>query len=305
MTIPGMLKIGSRRGSGGCTLHAPQSPTAGPPHKAGTRSAAGRGPHRQRPVNPNEGFQRRRTPPRARRLHDSAPNRARSATWPEGPRAASKRDGDGRDGRRRKHGMKHATTRMIFAYWDALRGERSAPERGEIEPGEIRHVLADTFVLEVAPERNATIRLAGTRICAFFGRELRGEAFDRLWHPRRGRGRARMRSRPFVEEAAGVVAGLTAGDRGRRLGRARDGPSAVAAPGPAAHPDPRRALPGRGPALDRALPGQPPHDVLATRAVALGPGGRGSCAATTTVLRSHAGNASSSTPEGASEPAGG
>jgi hypothetical protein len=72
--------------------------------------------------------------------------------------------------------MKHATTRMIFAYWDALRGERSAPERGEIEPGEIRHVLADTFVLEVAPERIATIRLAGTRICAFFGRELRGES---------------------------------------------------------------------------------------------------------------------------------
>ena len=66
--------------------------------------------------------------------------------------------------------MKHATTRMIFSYWDSLRGERMAPERGEIEPGEIRHVLADTFILEVV-ERNAVIRLAGTWICAFFGRE--------------------------------------------------------------------------------------------------------------------------------------
>ena len=105
--------------------------------------------------------------------------------------------------------MKHATTRMIFGYWDALRGERSAPERGEIEPGEIRHVLADTFVLEVAPERTATIRLAGTRICAFFGRELRGEAFDRLWHPSAAED-VHHAIEAVVEEAAGVVAGLSA-----------------------------------------------------------------------------------------------
>jgi hypothetical protein len=105
--------------------------------------------------------------------------------------------------------MKHATTRMIFAYWDALRGERSAPERGEIEPGEIRHVLADTFVLEVAPERTATIRLAGTRICAFFGRELKGEAFDRLWSPDAAED-VHHAIETVVEEAAGVVAGLNA-----------------------------------------------------------------------------------------------
>ena len=76
--------------------------------------------------------------------------------------------------------MKHATTRMIFAYWDLLRGERAAPERGEIEPGEIRHVLGDTFILEAAPD-GAAIRLAGTRICALFGRELKGHAFASLW----------------------------------------------------------------------------------------------------------------------------
>lgn len=104
--------------------------------------------------------------------------------------------------------MKHATTRMIFAYWDALRGERSAPERGEIEPGEIRHVLADTFVLEVAPERTATIRLAGTRICAFFGRELKGEAFEGLWNES---DRAALRDLMAIvgTEIAGIVAGVT------------------------------------------------------------------------------------------------
>ncbi|HEX8164221.1 MAG TPA: PAS domain-containing protein [Beijerinckiaceae bacterium] len=108
-----------------------------------------------------------------------------------------------------RDGMKHATTRMIFAYWDALRGERSAPDRGEIEPGEIRNVLADTFLLEVAPERTAMIRLAGTRICAFFGRELRGEAFEGLWREEAAED-VRRSIDIVVEEAAGCVAGLTA-----------------------------------------------------------------------------------------------
>ena len=52
--------------------------------------------------------------------------------------------------------MKHSTSRMLFSYWDALRGERAAPERSEIEPGEIRHILADTFILEIGPDRRAT-----------------------------------------------------------------------------------------------------------------------------------------------------
>lgn len=104
--------------------------------------------------------------------------------------------------------MKHATSRMLHAHWDALRGARSAPERGEIEPGEIRHILADSFLLEIdAPTRVAHVRLAGTRVCALFGRELRGESFTTLW----GAGRTADPWRlveTVIEETAGVVAGL-------------------------------------------------------------------------------------------------
>ena len=65
-------------------------------------------------------------------------------------RRASNRDDDAPP-RRIVHGsMKHATSRMLFAYWDALRGERSSPERGAINPGAIRHILADTFILEIS-----------------------------------------------------------------------------------------------------------------------------------------------------------
>ncbi|MCJ2050212.1 PAS domain-containing protein [Methylobacterium sp. J-070] len=78
--------------------------------------------------------------------------------------------------------MKHPTSRMLHAYWERLRGERAAPERAEIEPGEIRHLLADSLILELdMAARAATIRLAGTRVCALYGQELKGAPFARLW----------------------------------------------------------------------------------------------------------------------------
>jgi hypothetical protein len=103
--------------------------------------------------------------------------------------------------------MKQATTRMLFSYWDGLRGARAAPERGEIEPGAIRHVLPDTFILELDRERRASIRLAGTRLCALFGGELKERSFAR-----RGRHAAGAAARRcldiVVDDAAGVVVGL-------------------------------------------------------------------------------------------------
>ncbi len=103
--------------------------------------------------------------------------------------------------------MKHAATRMLFSYWDALRGERAAPERGEIEPGEIRHVLADTFILELRDDQTCEFRLAGTRICALFGRELKGREFTDIWKEA-ARAEARRDVDVVTAETAGVVSGL-------------------------------------------------------------------------------------------------
>jgi hypothetical protein len=77
--------------------------------------------------------------------------------------------------------MKHSSTRELFAYWNERRGNRLAPERGDIEPGEIRRVLADTFILTFDARTGHPFRIAGTRVCAAFGRELKGEAFVNLW----------------------------------------------------------------------------------------------------------------------------
>ena len=95
----------------------------------------------------------------------------------------------------------------MFSYWDALRGERAAPERGEIDPGAIRNILADTFILELEADRSAQIRLAGTRLCALFGGELKGRAFGTLWGDRYAPDVRRYLD-VIREDTAGLVLGL-------------------------------------------------------------------------------------------------
>ena len=73
--------------------------------------------------------------------------------------------------------MKQASSRELYGYWLARRGTRSAPERGEIEPSAIRRSLGDVFILEFDRQTGHPFRLAGTRVCALFGRELKNEPF--------------------------------------------------------------------------------------------------------------------------------
>lgn len=78
--------------------------------------------------------------------------------------------------------MQHATTRKLYTYWDELRGKRPAPSRFEIEPTGIADLLPETFLLEDSGEDNFRYRLAGTRICDHFAKELRGEDFFASFH---------------------------------------------------------------------------------------------------------------------------
>ncbi|HYI30697.1 MAG TPA: PAS domain-containing protein [Bradyrhizobium sp.] len=104
--------------------------------------------------------------------------------------------------------MKHPSNRELFEYWNQRRGDRLAPERGEIEPGAIRQVLGDTFVIEVNALDNHVFRLAGTRLCALFGRELKTESFNKLWQ-RSGQTAIRELLSVVMEEKVGIVATVT------------------------------------------------------------------------------------------------
>jgi len=77
--------------------------------------------------------------------------------------------------------MKHGVTQTLYSYWDSLRGARPAPNRSEIDPGEIRGLLGDTFILETNGPSDVRYRLAGTRLCSAHCRELKGRNFLRGW----------------------------------------------------------------------------------------------------------------------------
>lgn len=77
--------------------------------------------------------------------------------------------------------MKLAATMELYAYWNRLRAARSAPERNDVDPGAIRGVLADTFMLDFDAKRGFPFRIAGSRANAFFMKELRGLSFLELW----------------------------------------------------------------------------------------------------------------------------
>jgi hypothetical protein len=66
------------------------------------------------------------------------------------------------------------TSRQLYAYWNRVRNGRAAPRRFEIEPARIAPLLPETFIAECEGPFSYRFRLAGTRICEQFGRELRG-----------------------------------------------------------------------------------------------------------------------------------
>lgn len=105
--------------------------------------------------------------------------------------------------------MKHKASQDVFAYWNKLRGIRLAPDRSEVDPAAIRGALGDTIILAREPGQRATFRLAGTRVCALFGRELKNETFHPLWDVG-SRHELDMLLADAGDESAGFVAGATA-----------------------------------------------------------------------------------------------
>ena len=93
--------------------------------------------------------------------------------------------------------MKHPSNREFFAYWDDKRGDSRAPERSDIEPGAVRELLGDIFVLAYDRDAGYPFRVAGTRVCALLGRDLKDQSFSSLFA---------ADSRREIEDIIGCVA---------------------------------------------------------------------------------------------------
>ncbi|MFZ2160425.1 MAG: PAS domain-containing protein, partial [Bradyrhizobium sp.] len=83
------------------------------------------------------------------------------------------------------------------AYWDEKRGDARAPDRSEIEPGAVRELLGDIFVLSYDSAAGYPFRVAGTRVCALLGCDLKDRSFSTLFA---------AESRREIEEIVAVVA---------------------------------------------------------------------------------------------------
>jgi hypothetical protein len=105
--------------------------------------------------------------------------------------------------------MKHPSTNAYFAYWDGKRGDERAPDRSAIEPGEVRELLGDIFVLSYDTRAGFPFRVAGTRVCALFDRDLKDKSFLALFS---GESRREIEDIATIvaEETLGALAGVTA-----------------------------------------------------------------------------------------------
>ena len=105
--------------------------------------------------------------------------------------------------------MKHPSSREFFAYWDKKRGTERAPDRSDVDPQAVRELLGDIFVLSYDNDAGFPFRVAGTRVSALLGRDLRDQSFSALFAEG-----ARREIKDIVtavaEETLPAIAGLTA-----------------------------------------------------------------------------------------------
>jgi hypothetical protein len=105
--------------------------------------------------------------------------------------------------------MKHPSNRKFFAYWDGKRAHARAPDRSDIDPNAVRELLGDIFVLSYDHEIGFPFRVAGTRVCALLGRDLKDQSFSALFATE-----SRREIEDIItyvaEEMLPAIAGLTA-----------------------------------------------------------------------------------------------
>lgn len=105
--------------------------------------------------------------------------------------------------------MKHPSSREFFAYWNKKRGSARAPDRADVDPSAVRGLLGDIFVLSCERNLGFPFRVAGTRVCALAGRDLKDASFAALFT---GTSRREIEEIATIvaDETLGAIAGVTA-----------------------------------------------------------------------------------------------
>ncbi|MEE9313764.1 MAG: PAS domain-containing protein [Rhizobiaceae bacterium] len=82
--------------------------------------------------------------------------------------------------------MRHKKTKQMLDYWMDLYNEIGNtpdnhhkhiwPDRSDVQPAQCRSLLGDMFILD-STSSSVSYRLAGTKLCSLYGRELKQERF--------------------------------------------------------------------------------------------------------------------------------
>jgi hypothetical protein len=114
--------------------------------------------------------------------------------------------------------LTHPDTRGLFAMWTALRGDRPAPFRAELDAGRIGARAPFLAILEYVGPSNFRIRIAGDRLNRWFGMELRGmSALSLVEAAARNHFQSAL-NRLTAEPAAAAVSGAAEARDGRSCG---------------------------------------------------------------------------------------
>jgi hypothetical protein len=109
--------------------------------------------------------------------------------------------------------LRLSDTGALFDMWDALRGGRAAPFRAELDAGKIGARTPYLAIFEQVGESNFRVRIAGDRLNAWFGLELRGMSALALATPACRNHLQATLNRVTAEPAAAVISGVaTAAD---------------------------------------------------------------------------------------------
>src|ERR1700745_2331705 len=87
--------------------------------------------------------------------------------------------------------------------------EARAPERSDVDPSALRELLADIFVLAYDDAATYPFRVAGTRVCALLGRDMKDQSFPALFSRQHRRDISEIIA-AVAEDVLPAVAGLTA-----------------------------------------------------------------------------------------------
>ncbi len=82
-----------------------------------------------------------------------------------------------------KPNSRYPVLSMVEAYWTALRGNRRAPARSEIDPVGIEDALEYAFILERVAPGISRFRIAGSHLNDLMGMEVRGMPVTSLFEP--------------------------------------------------------------------------------------------------------------------------